>query len=188
MAKFKYVYGTVKAGKSTALLQVVHNYEQNWMKALLIKPKRDTKGNDSVVSRLGVSRKVDYLADTGEGLHAFLHSQSCVACVVCDEVQFLEQDCIDVLWAYCKKANVPVLAYGLRTDYTGKAFPASIRCFELADEVEELAALCNCGRKGRFNYKLNQENTNSAGIEDEGVDKYRPMCGQCYYESAVKGE
>jgi len=156
MSKLYFRYGAMNSGKSTALLQVAYNYEERSQAVLLAKPDIDAKGGDTVVSRLGMSRKVDFLVSPTDNLRqAFAHYRGLkmaetgldTACLLLDESQFFTTQQIDQALEIAVLDGVPVLAYGLRTDFLTQSFPGSLRLFELAHSLEELKTVCRCGRK-----------------------------------------
>ncbi len=189
MAKLYFRYGAMNCGKTTMLLQVAHNYEERGMKVILIKPLIDTKGNDKVVSRLGVNRKVDILLNKDDSL--FSKIDNLPDAIIVDEAQFLEPKQVEELFYVSKEYNVPVLCYGLRSDFQTKGFPGAIRLFELADSIEELKTICRCGKKATFNMRfLNGKpifDGNQVAI-DNGKDNitYESVCGNCYIKARMK--
>lgn len=191
MSKLYFRYGAMNCGKTTALLQVAHNYEERDMKVLILKPKIDTKGNDKIVTRIGLKRKVDHLIDGNENLNNYLSKvKKDVACILVDEAQFLTRDQVDELFMFCKLKNIPVICYGLRSDFKTIAFPGSLRLFEVADNLEELYTICRCGKKAKFNARIvNGEFTSSGlqvAIDGENEVSYESLCGKCYLEKVLK--
>lgn len=184
----------MNCGKSTALIQVAYNYEERGMRVLLIKPAIDTKGADTVVSRLGAERKVDILAGAKLNLAKRVRELSKdkkIDCILVDEAQFLHPDQVDQLFELTIKNNIPVVAYGLRGDFLTKGFPGSVRLFELAHALEELKTICACGKKALFNgRKLNGKfvfHGDQVAIDGENKVEYESLCGGCYFKhQAVK--
>ena len=161
MAKLYFRYGAMNSGKSTALMQVAHNYEEQGMQVLILKPQVDTKGGGELVSRLGVRRKADLLippeADVFEAVRAASQTQK-LACVLCDESQFFTPAQAEQLFMVTVDLNIPVICYGLRSDFSLKGFPGSTRLLELAHTIEEMKTICTCGRKATCNCrKVNGE-------------------------------
>ena len=155
MAKLYFRYGAMNSGKSTALLQAAFNYEERGHQVLLAKPAIDTKGDRDIVSRLGVVREVDFtIAPDADVLDAFQHQRTGVieehgrdvSCLLIDEAQFLNSDQVDDLLRIALMDDIPVLAYGIRTDFQTVAFPGSRRLLEIAHSLEELKTICRCGR------------------------------------------
>lgn len=193
MAKLYFRYGAMNCGKTTSLLQVAFNYEERGMKTLIIKPKVDTKGEDKVVSRLGIEKKVDHLVEKNENLSEYLNNiPSDVVCILVDEAQFLSRDHIDELFMFCKLRDIPVICYSLRSDFKTIAFPGSLRLFEVADVMEEMHTICRCGKRAKFNgRKINGEfTTNGSQVAIDGVDniEYESLCGKCYIEKVINKE
>ena len=183
MAKLYFRYSAMNSGKSTALLQAAFNYEERGMRAAILKPSVDSKGNDAVVSRLGLRRKVDYLISPKDTLAAILKDNQ-LDCLLVDEAQFLTPDQIDELFWYAVNQNVPVLAYGLRTDFSMTAFPGASRLLELAHEIQELKTICRCGKKAVLNgRKINGSfvfEGDQVAIDGQGNVEYESLCGACY--------
>ena len=144
MAKLYFRYGAMNSGKSTALMQVAHNYEEQGMKVLILKPQVDTKGGGELVSRLGVRRKADLLIppelDVFEAVQAANAASGPLACVLCDESQFFTPEQAEQLFMITVDLNIPVICYGLRADFSLKGFPGSTRLLELA-RCKPLSAL-----------------------------------------------
>lgn len=189
MGKLYFRYGAMNSGKSTALLQVAHNYEERGMHVLLIKPEIDSKGNDTVVSRLGISRKVDLLVtndmDVAQAIVQYSKDVARVDCVLVDEAQFLSKTHIDQLFDVTVTHNIPVICYGLRTDFQRELFPGSERLFALAHTLEELKTICRCGKKALFvGRKINGIYTfegSQVAIDGEAEVTYESLCGHCYH-------
>jgi thymidine kinase len=190
MAKLYFRYGAMNSGKSTALLQAAHNYEERGQRVLLAKPHIDTKGEATIVSRLGVSRVVDVMIEPGDNLVDIIDSHAGpddagveLACVLVDESQFLSPSQVDDLFIVAVTRNIPVLAYGIRTDFQTIAFPGSRRLLEIAHSLEELKTICRCGRKAVFNARTQDGKFVFDGeqVAIDGVDvSYESLCGECY--------
>lgn len=196
MAKLYFRYGAMNSGKSTALLQAAFNYEERGHQVLLAKPAVDTKGDRDIVSRLGVVREVDFtIAPESNVLDLFQslrnriveqHGRD-VSCLLVDEAQFLNADQVDDLLRIALIDGVPVLAYGIRTDFQTVAFPGSRRLLEIAHSLEELKTICRCGRKAIFNARLIDGlfvfDGDQVAIDGEAVT-YESLCGVCYLEES----
>ncbi|MFT4051294.1 MAG: thymidine kinase [Microbacterium sp.] len=191
MAKLYFRYGAMNSGKSTALLQVAFNYEERGQHVLLAKPEIDTKGADSISSRLGVTRPVDFLIGADDDLRALVASHGArfggaLACLLIDEAQFLTPAQVEDLLRVAVDEGVPVLAYGIRTDFQTRAFPGSARLLELAHSLEELKTICRCGRKAIYNARLIGGrfvfDGDQVAIDELSREKvtYESMCGECY--------
>lgn len=125
MSKLYFRYGAMNCGKTTNLLQVAHNYEEQGMKVLVMKPSIDTKGGKKMVSRVDMERKVDLLLANNDRVLDYLDVECLPNAIIVDEAQFLTKEQVDELWTVAKIYEVPVLAYGLRTDFLTNAFPGS---------------------------------------------------------------
>ena len=191
MAKFHFRYGAMNAGKSTILLQTAYNYEEKGKKVVILKPSVDTKGDEKIVSRIGLERKVDYLIGDNDSIISKLGDNiSSFCCILVDEAQFLKTKQLDELFYISKMMDIPVIAFGLRTDFKSNGFEGSIRLLELADALEEMPTICRCGRKARFNArKVDGKFTfdgDSIVIDDNSNVKYESLCGTCYIEEQEK--
>jgi thymidine kinase len=190
VAKLYFRYGAMNSGKSTGLLQAAYNYEERGQQVLLAKPAIDTKGADQIESRLGVSRTVDFLLerdDDARAAFAAVAGERPIACLLVDEAQFLTPGQVDDLLRIAVLDDIPVLAYGIRTDFRTEAFPGSRRLLELAHTLEELKTICRCGRKAIFNARLVDGRFVFDGAQvaiDEGATTgtvtYESMCAVCY--------
>lgn len=169
-------------GKTAALLQVKYNYEQKNMKALLVKPAIDTKGANTVVSRIGISSPVDILLKSDETLMSRMLPEKPNAIIV-DEAQFLTAQQVDELYLISKIYDISVLCYGLRTDFRTNGFEGSTRLLEIADDIEELKTICACGKKATFNMRKMNGIPMFEGeqVLIDGTDKieYEAVCGKC---------
>ncbi|ROR65011.1 thymidine kinase [Agrococcus jenensis] len=192
MAKLYFRYGAMNSGKSTGLLQAAFNYEERGQRVLLAKPATDTKGERDVVSRLGMTRQVDFVVGPEESVLAGFEAaagerEEPVACLLVDEAQFLQPHQVDELLRVAVERGVPVLAYGIRTDFLTHAFPGSARLLELAHTLEELKTICRCGRKALFNGRKVGErfifDGDQVAIDGEAVT-YESLCASCYLEES----
>ena len=187
MAKVYFKYGAMNSGKSTILLQTAHNYEELGHKVLIAKPKFDTKGNDRIVSRLGISRSADILWEMGSDFSLESFDLSHYAALLVDEAQFLTKKQVDYLdRVVAKGANIPVLCFGLRTDYRGDGFEGSSRLLEIAESLEEIKTLCKCGKKAtrhlrRVNGEVDMDGDQIV-IDDNSAVEYLSVCGDCFYK------
>ena len=179
----------MNSGKSTALLQVAHNYEERGMKVLLVKPKIDTKGDEKVVARLGIERAVDVLAHKDDNLFEIIAGKKS-DCVLVDEAQFLTSEQVDQLFELTVKENIPVICFGLRTDFQRNLFPGSKRLFALAHSLEELKTICRCGKKALFvGRKVNGAYVfegSQVAIDGEDEVTYESLCGNCYLKEKAR--
>ena len=193
MAKLYFRYGAMNSGKSTALLQAAYNYEERGQQVLAAKPAVDLKGDRRIVSRLGVERDVDFLLrPTDDVVERFEHFRGAtgraVSCLLIDEAQFLTESQVDDLLRIAIVEHVPVLAYGIRTDFQTVAFPGSRRLLEVAHSLEELKTICRCGRKALFNARKVGDAFvfDGAQVAIDAVSdvSYESLCGQCYLEES----
>lgn len=198
MSKLYFRHGAMNSGKSTALLQVAHNYEERDQRVLLVKPAVDTKGDRSVVSRLGVTRDVDFLVTPDMNLReayakyaAETAARGPIACLLIDEAQFLTTAQVDEALEIAVLDGVPVLAYGIRTDFLTHGFPGSIRLLEIAHSLEELKTICRCGKKAMYNARLFDGKFVFHGeqVAIDGVHvTYESLCPSCYLREKAAAE
>lgn len=183
MSKLYFRYGAMSSGKTAALLQVAHNYERQGMTVVLVKPSVDTKGNEKVVSRLGIEREVDIILAPNEELLTRMKPVKPHAIIV-DEAQFLTVAQVDELFLISKKYDIPVLCYGLRCDFQMQGFEGSTRLLLVADDIEELKTICPCGSKATQNLRLVNNEPVFEGeqivIDDHTKVEYEGVCGKCY--------
>jgi thymidine kinase len=191
MSKLFFRYGAMNSGKSTAMLQVAHNYEERDQRVVLVKSSVDTKGNDQIVSRLGVTRTADVLLSPGQDLRAALRerdteSSQDIACVLIDEAQFLTPEQVDQALAVAVLDGIPVVAFGIRTDFRTRAFPGSQRLMEVAHSLQEMKTICRCGSKAIFNARLGEQGIIREGDQvmiDGEQARYEALCARCYLEA-----
>ena len=190
MSKLYFRYGAMNSGKSTHLMQVAHNYEERGMKVILIKPETDKKGGDKLVSRLGVERKVDILClekmNIYEEIQKWQEVKFKVNCILVDEVQFMTKEQVDQLFKIAVVLDIPVICYGLRTDFMMEGFEGSTRLLLLAHSIEEMKTICKCGRKAILNgRKINDEfvfEGEQVAIDNIDNVQYESLCGHCYFK------
>lgn len=188
MAKLYFRYGAMNSGKSTALIQVAFNYEERGMQVFLIKPRLDSKGQGMLVSRIGVRRAVDYLAGPEDDLFEVVRQrtrQGPLHCILVDEAQFLKKEQVDQLMRITIRLGIPVIAYGLRTDFSTNGFAGAERLLLLAHSIEEMKTICTCGKKATFNgRKINGEfvfEGEQVVIDDQAEVEYQSLCPECYF-------
>ena len=191
MAKLYFRYGAMNSGKSTLLLQTAHNYEENGMKVLIVKPKIDTKGNNKIVSRIGAERDADLLLEKEDNIYEIVKDKyQDINCVLVDEAQFLGKDQVDNCMDVVVNLNIPVICYGLRTDFQTKAFPGSERLLAIAHSLEEMKTICPCGSKAIFVGRYINGNFTTEGdqvaIDGENKVTYKSMCAKCYGKEKMK--
>ncbi len=181
MAKLYFRYGTMDSAKSMNLLAVAHNYRKQGKTVRLLKPAVDDRfGRDTIRSRSGLARKVDLLIHDDTRLDPAWFEG--VDCVLVDEAQFLPPPVVEDLRRITLAPGVPVICYGLRTDFRTRLFPGSKRLLELADRIEEVKVTCtHCNRKAIFNMRLRDGRPALDGAQVElGDAAYVPVCSACY--------
>jgi thymidine kinase len=188
MAKLYFYYAAMNAGKSTTLLQADFNYRERGMQTLLWTAKLDERSGAGLIgSRIAISapahgydEDVDLFAATAEEL-----KKRAIDCILVDEAQFLSQRHVMQLCEVADRLGIPVLCYGLRTDFQGKLFPGSAALLALADSLIELKAVCECGRKATMNLRVDAEGhaiTSGAQTEIGGNDRYIALCRKHFFE------
>ncbi len=188
MAKLYFYYSSMNAGKSTALLQSSYNYRERGMNTLVLAPEFDDRfGAGKVTSRIGIEAEARTFT-TGDNLfeivQAHLESEP-LHCVLIDEAQFLTKDQVFQLGEITDKLNVPVLAYGLRTDFQGEPFEGSKYLLAWSDNLKELKAICHCGTKATMVVRFDEAGnavTQGSQIEIGGNDRYVSMCRKHFKE------
>ncbi len=190
MAKLYFRYGAMNSGKTTALIQVAHNYRERGMTTLIVKPKIDSKGENHIVSRLDIERKVDVMAKPEDNLFSIMEQlqkkKNDIHCILVDEAQFLTKEQVNQLFQTAVILNIPAICYGLRTDFLLQGFEGSKELLLLAHSIEELKTICKCGRKAIANgRKINGTfvfHGDQVAIEGEDNVVYESLCAQCYYK------
>ena len=183
MAKLYFRYGTVGSAKTLNLLAVAHNYRQQGKRILLLRPELDTRfGKESIKSRAGLEMDADLLVAPGTALLDM--NWEGVSCILVDEAQFLTKHNIEELRQITLLKDVPVICYGLRTDFRTRLFEGSSRLMELADSIEEVKSTCHyCNRKSVANLKhVDGVATLDGPVVQLGAEeKYYPVCYKCYH-------
>jgi thymidine kinase len=182
MAKLYFRHGTVGSAKTLNLLAVAHNYRQQGKQVLLLKPEMDVRfGKAQIKSRAGLEMDADILVSETTDLISMNYEG--ISCILVDEVQFMSMSIIDQLREISLEQHIPVICYGLRTDFRSKLFPGSLRLLELADSIEEVKATCYyCNRKSIMNLKhVNGKATlDGPSVQLGAEEKYFPTCYKCY--------
>lgn len=187
MAKLRFSYGTMNAGKSLQLLTTVYNFEQRHIDCLVIKSSVDTRDGGEIKSRIGdgISRECT-LVDTTTNIYDMIsHMSFYPQWIFVDEAQFMSSEQIDQLSDIVDYLNIEVWCFGLRTDFKTHLFPGSKRLFEIADKLEELKSSCECGGKNTVNARLTKDGKLAvAGAQTEVgfEDRYKSLCRKCYKE------
>ncbi|MEO6873330.1 MAG: thymidine kinase [Opitutaceae bacterium] len=191
MAKVYFYYSAMNAGKSTTLLQSSYNYQERGMRTLMFVPAVDSRaGVGKIQSRIGLAAEASTLrsAENILDLVRTAHSSVPVACVLVDEAQFLTRAQVEQLTDIADLLRIPVLCYGLRTDFQGHLFPGSAALLALADDLIELKTICHCGRKATMNLRIadgGRAVTEGAQVEIGGNDRYVAMCRRHYKEAVA---
>ena len=191
MAKLYFRYGAMGCGKTAQLLQVAFNYKEKGMTVCVMKPKIDTKAGDKLQTRIGIERDIDYLILEDDDVYEIVKNKFNKSnCILVDEAQFLSKSQVDNLMEIVVKLNIPVMCYGLRTDFLTNGFTGSIRLLEIAHSIEELKTICKCGRKATYNARYVEGKIVTSGesivIDNNPSVKYISLCPHCYYEEIDK--
>lgn len=182
MAKLYFYYSSMNAGKSTALLQSSYNYKERGMNTLILAPMLDDRyGAGKVTSRIGIDAEA-LVFRRDDDLYALiedLHNKNTLHCVLIDEAQFLTRDQVFALSDVTDRLSIPVLAYGLRTDFQGEPFEGSKYLLAWSDNLKELKAICHCGSKATMVLRMDADGnavTEGSQVEIGGNDRYISMC------------
>jgi len=183
VGKLYFRYAAMNAGKSTALLQVAYNYEERGMRVRLFTAAHDERaGRGRIGSRLGLARVADTFGPATVFERAGLDAD--LACVLIDEAQFLTPAQVRQLHRLAHAGALPVICYGLRSDFRGEAFPGSAMLLTLADDVEEMKTICACARKATMNIRIDAQGRRvqqGEQVEIGGNERYRAVCPACFY-------
>ncbi|MBQ7871342.1 MAG: thymidine kinase [Oscillospiraceae bacterium] len=183
MAKLYFKYGSMGSSKTAQALITKYNYEENGMKVWLVKPSADDRDGAVILrSRVGLEAPAEVIAPEVD-IYALFKTLKDVDVIIVDECQFMTGPQIDQLREIVDEANIPVLCFGLRTDFQSKLFPGSLRLFEVADTITEIKAICDCGAKATTNARIDSEGyvvTEGAQLLLGGNDSYIAMCHKCW--------
>ena len=185
MAKLYFKYGAMGSSKTAQALITKYNYEENDLQVWLMKPSTDVRdGAATLRSRIGLEAQVEVVSPETDILKRFVGEKegNCDVIIV-DECQFLTEEQIDQLRAIVDEHNIPVMCFGLRTDFQTKLFPGSLRLMEVADTIQEIKTICDCGAKATVNARIDGEGhivTQGAQVVLGGNDSYIAMCHKCY--------
>lgn len=191
MAKLYFKYGTMESGKSTKIIQEAYNYDRNNKSIIVAKPIIDSKGNDKIVSRIGIQRKIDVYIESDNLKEIYEKINKDTFCILIDEAQFLNKNQVFELFKITKLLEIPVMCYGLKSNFKGKFFEGSEALMIYADSLEEIVTICSCGKKARFNARKVNGDFVTDG-EDVLIDgsnenvEYVPLCGECYIKKVKK--
>ncbi len=185
MAKLYFKYGAMGSSKTAQALITKYNYEENDLKVWLIKPSADTRDGEQILrSRIGLEAAVEVIPPETDIYARYLgvRELNCDVIIV-DECQFLTEAQIDQLRAIVDEHNIPVMCFGLRTDFQTRLFPGSRRLMEVADTIQEIKTICDCGAKATVNARIDGSGhiiTQGAQVVLGGNDSYIAMCHKCY--------
>ena len=189
MAKLYFKYGAMGSSKTATALITKYNYEERGMRVWLIKPAADNRdGEFTLRSRVGLTAEAEAIGPDKD-IRALYVQREKVDVIIVDECQFMTQAQIDQLRELVDREDLPVLCFGLRTDFQTKLFPGSRRLFELADSITEIKTICDCGRKATVNARLSPEGyvvTDGSQVFLGGNDSYIAMCHKCYQDYITK--
>ena len=190
MAKLYFKYGAMGSSKTAQVLITKFNYEERGMKVWLIKPATDTRDGDDVIkSRIGLFERCTAISK-GENLHdIFCRDHSDIDVIIADECQFFTSEQIDAFRRIVDEHDVPVLCFGLRTDFLTHTFPGSARLFEVADSISEIKTICDCGSKAIVNARIDEQGkivTKGRQVFLGGNDRYVAMCHKCWRKRIQK--
>lgn len=186
MAKLYFRYGAMNSSKTALLLTAAHNYEERDQHPVIVKPGLDTKAGQFVHSRVGLERPVDVLLPQDASLIEMLQAHRPLEhtdAIFIDEAQFLSPSQVDEAFLVAVQHGVPVLCYGLRSDFMTQSFPGSMRLLEISHAIEELKTICRCGSKAMFNARIIDGTFVSHGAQvaiDGQQASYESLCGRCY--------
>lgn len=183
MASLHYRYSSMNAGKSTYLLQVAHNYEENGQRVELFTSARDDRDGVGVVaSRIGLKRNARVYSPKDNFFELLGDFNG--ACVLVDEAQFVTPEQAKELHRWVHFKNIPVMCFGIRSDFRGDPFPGSAALLALADKVEEIKTVCACGKRATMNIRMDDEGrrvTEGDQVQIGGNNRYRQVCARCFY-------
>lgn len=189
MAKLYFYYSAMNAGKSTVLLQSSHNYHERGMNTLLLTPAIDQRaGAGKIASRIGLAKDAQSF-DNDENLFSIAcaaHKKGAIACILIDEAQFLTRAQVEQLSQVTDEIGIPVLCYGLRTDFQANLFPGSAALLGWADNLIELKTICHCGRKATMNLRQGPDGKaikEGEQVEIGGNERYIAMCRKHFREA-----
>jgi len=190
VAKLYFSFSAMNAGKSAILLQAAHNYKERGQRALLMKPTLDTRDGQKgiITSRVGLSAPADLIEPDADLVEHVLASNKSgqIACVLVDEAQFLT---VDQVWQLARLADdhgLPVMCYGLRTDFKGQLFPGAATLLAIADSIREIRTICWCGRKATMNLRVDENGdaiTEGNQVEIGGNERYLALCRKHFLEA-----
>ncbi len=192
MAKLYFKYGAMGSSKTAQALITKFNYEERGMRVWLIKPATDVRDGENVLkSRIGLSSVCTPIEKGASVLELFEREHSGADVIIADECQFFTPEQVDELRRIVDGKDIPVLCFGLRTDFLTKLFPGSMRLFEVADSIAEIKTICRCGSKATVNARISDKGeviTEGSQVMLGGNDAYIAMCHRCYMNEIKRGK
>ena len=190
MAKLYFKYGAMGSSKTAQALTTKFNYEERGMRVWLIKPLTDTRDGDGLLrSRIGLFAKCEMIAPEDDVFELFIKKDEKFDVVITDECQFFTAAQIDQMRRIVDECSVPVMCFGLRTDFRTRLFGGSARLFEIADSIAEIKTICDCGRKATVNARFDSKGhlvTHGTQVVIGGNERYLAMCHKCFSERLRK--
>lgn len=193
MAKLYFIYGAMGCGKTIDLLKTAYNYEERGQKVLLFTAAKDNRaGVGKIKTRVGLEREAIPITDDMDIYEYVLKYPNKIDCILVDEINFLKKHHIDSLSDIVDFLEIPVMCYGLRTDFLSNTFEGSKRLLEIADNIQEMKTICECGKKAIINMRISNGKVVTKGdqIFVGGNESYKSVCRRCYkdYISRYKEE
>lgn len=193
VAKLYYIYGAMGCGKTIDLLKTAYNYEERGQNVLLFTSSKDNRyGVGKITTRVGLEREAIPITDDMDIYSFVVKYPKNIDCILVDEVNFLKKEHIDSLSDIVDYLNIPVMCYGLRTDFLTKTFEGSKRLLEIADSIQEMKTICDCGKKAIINMRIKDGKVVTKGdqLMVGGNESYKSVCRKCYkdYISCFKCE
>jgi thymidine kinase len=184
MAKLYFKYGAMGSAKTAQALITKFNYEERGMRVWLIKPATDNRDGDNIIkSRIGIAEECTPIGKDEDIFELFCAEHGEITVIIADECQFFTREQVDQLRRIVDERGITVMCFGLRTDFLTKVFPGSLRLFELADNIDEIKTMCDCGSKATVNARIDEFGnivTSGRQVCLGGNDRYIAMCHRCY--------
>ena len=191
MAALHFIYSTMNAGKSTALLQTSHGYRERGLQTMVFTSSKDDRyGKSEVVSRVGL-RSAAYTYAESDNIYEMVQNENeknKLSCVLIDESQFLTKAQVEQLGKIVDELNITVMAFGIRTDFQGELFEGSKYLLAWADRLKELRAVCHCGKKATMIVRVSEDGSiirSGDQVEIGGNERYLSLCRKCFYDGIV---
>ncbi len=192
MAKLYFRYGAMGSSKTANALMVRYNYLERGQRVILLKPKVDQRDGERMIrSRIGLEAECEFVEEFVERTRLAWKKKEDyqdIACILVDECQFMKPEEVDYLATIVDQCNIPVICYGLRTDFQSKMFPGAMRLFELADKIEQVPTVCWCGRRAHFNARVVDGHIVREGKQFflGGNESYIALCRKHFMKGAIK--